>query len=117
LIKKKTFKTVLPSKIFENAACGKPILLGVEGEAKNLIESYGAGLCFEPQNAEDFLTKLLTLKNDKDLYLRCRDGAKKLAESHDRKHLAAAMLQVLVSVVKVDFTPQTYQTPVSKFKT
>jgi len=31
LKKADTFKTVIPSKIFENAAMQKPILLGVEG--------------------------------------------------------------------------------------
>jgi len=33
-----TFKTVIPSKIFESAAMKKPILLGVEGETKEIIE-------------------------------------------------------------------------------
>jgi len=32
----------------------KPILLGVEGQAKELVEEYGAGLCFEPENRHDF---------------------------------------------------------------
>lgn len=38
LKKSDTFKTVIPSKIFESAAMGKPILLGVEGQAKRLLK-------------------------------------------------------------------------------
>lgn len=47
------FTTVIPSKIFENAAMAIPILMGVEGEAQEIVESYGAGLCFEPENEDD----------------------------------------------------------------
>ena len=34
-----TFKTVLPSKMFEAMAAGKPIVLAVEGEAKRVLEA------------------------------------------------------------------------------
>ena len=45
------FKGAIPSKIFENLAMKKPILLGVEGEAKALfIDTGKAGLFFEPEN-------------------------------------------------------------------
>jgi len=38
------FTTVIPSKIFENASMQKPLLLGVDGEARALVEEYGAGV-------------------------------------------------------------------------
>ncbi|MEM1120395.1 MAG: glycosyltransferase family 4 protein, partial [Bacteroidota bacterium] len=96
LIKKKTFTKVLPSKIFENAAMGKPILLGVEGEAKQLIESYRAGLCYEPENRVDFLLKLEQMYVDKEQYEIFEDGCLALAENFDRKRLANRMFSVLV---------------------
>jgi len=52
------FKNVIPSKIFENIAMHKPILLGVEGESKKLINDYEVGVCFEPENKESFLNAL-----------------------------------------------------------
>ncbi|MDD4649615.1 MAG: glycosyltransferase family 4 protein, partial [Desulfoplanes sp.] len=58
LIKSDTFKTVIPSKIFESAAMRKPILLGVEGQAREIVEEHGAGICFEPENEGDFLEKV-----------------------------------------------------------
>ena len=42
LKRSETFKSVIPSKIFESAAMEKPILLGVDGEAKELVTS-GSG--------------------------------------------------------------------------
>ncbi len=95
LIKSDTFKTVIPSKIFEASAMQKPTLLGVEGEAQEIIEHYTAGLCFEPENEKDFLEKLLILKKDKFLYESCQKGCKKLALDFDRKKLANKMLKIL----------------------
>ena len=92
LKKSKTFKNVIPSKIFENAAMSKPILLGVEGESKALIESYNAGLCFEPENMDDFLSKIEMIKGTVDLY---KVGCQNLANDFDRKVLAQRMVKFL----------------------
>ena len=54
LRKSETFQTVIPSKIFEAAAMEKPILLGLEGESKEIIESYGAGICYHPEDQKSF---------------------------------------------------------------
>jgi glycosyltransferase involved in cell wall biosynthesis len=96
LRKSDTFKTVIPSKIFENAAMEKPILLGVEGEAKGIIEQYGAGLCFEPENEEDFLRQLERL--DGEVYKKCQAGCRELVKDFDRKILAEKMLDVITSM-------------------
>jgi glycosyltransferase involved in cell wall biosynthesis len=45
------FKTVLPSKMFEAMAARRPILLGVEGEARAVLERGAAGLAFPPGDA------------------------------------------------------------------
>lgn len=109
LRKNDTFKTVLPSKIFENAAMQRPILLGVEGEAQHLINQYLAGACFEPENQHDFLTQLVRLKEDSTFYQKCQQGAARLAEAFDRHSLAAEMLAVLQfsTADSVRFSPST----------
>ncbi|MEM9835081.1 MAG: glycosyltransferase family 4 protein [Bacteroidota bacterium] len=95
LKKSDTFKTVIPSKIFENAAMRKPILLGVEGESKAIIEQYGAGLCFEPENKADFLAKLQQLVNDPTFYADCQSACIELANHYDRRKLAKELLHSL----------------------
>jgi len=58
------FKGAIPSKIFESLAMKKPILLGVEGEAKELfIEEGKCGLAFEPENDEDLAEKIVFLRD------------------------------------------------------
>lgn len=95
LKKSPIFHTVLPSKIFETSAMQIPILLGVEGESKALIEEFGAGLCFEPENEEDFFRKLNTLYEDKNLYAQSKKGCAGLAKAFDREALALRMLEIL----------------------
>lgn len=91
------FTTVIPSKIFENAGMGIPILLGVEGEAKEMINQYNAGLCFEPENFDDFYKKLQLLTNP-TIYKQCVDGCKKLSADYDRINLAKKMYKIIMEI-------------------
>lgn len=53
------FKGAIPSKIFENLAMKKPVLLGVDGEARDLFITKGkAGLYFEPENINELVIKI-----------------------------------------------------------
>lgn len=99
LRKSELFTTVIPSKIFENAAMTIPILMGVEGEAQEIVESYGAGLCFKPEDAEDFKAKLAQLQ-DPGIYENCKRGCLKLADDFDRKILAKKMYEILQTVIE-----------------
>lgn len=94
LRRSESFKAVLPSKIFENAAMGKPILLGVEGEAKELVERYGAGVCYLPEDREDFLARLDEIST-LSVYQKAISGCQRLASDFDRKVLADQMLQII----------------------
>ncbi len=56
------FKGAIPSKIFEILASKKPIILGVEGEAKDLFIFEGnCGLAFTPEDSSDLAKNILTL--------------------------------------------------------
>lgn len=94
LRKSELFTTVIPSKIFENAAMEIPILLGVEGESKEIIDKYHAGVCFLPEDEADFISKLEII-TDKTYTEDFKDGCRKLAIDFDRKKLAQEMLKEL----------------------
>jgi glycosyltransferase involved in cell wall biosynthesis len=87
--------SLIPSKIFESASMRKPILLGVEGEAKEIIEIHNAGLTFEPENKEEFLLGVKKLANDVELFTTLQQGCDELAETFSRKNLAMKMLDIL----------------------
>ena len=100
LQKSDTFKSVIPSKIFEASAMKKPTLLGVEGEAQKIIETYTAGVCYKPENEKDFIEKIYFLKNDVKLYNSLQKGCIELAFAYDRKKLAKKMLDILYDLEK-----------------
>ena len=100
LKKSDLFKTVIPSKIFENSAMQIPVLLGVEGESAEIINEFGSGLCFEPENGKDFIEKLSILRNDKQVYQNCQSGCLTLAKAFDRKKMAAEMRSFLIDIVE-----------------
>lgn len=93
-----TFKSVIPSKIFEAAAMRRPILLGVEGQAAAIVAEHGAGLAFLPEDEASFLAAVARLSSDAALYARLQAGCAKLAEAYDRDRLAARMLAILEEV-------------------
>ncbi len=95
LKKSDTFKSVIPSKIFEASAMQKPTLLGVEGESEKIIKKYNAGLCYEPENEKDFINKIYALKNNRELYQSMEKGCLVLASHYDRKILAKKMLGII----------------------
>ena len=99
LKKKENFKLVIPSKIFEAAATKKPILLGVQGQAQEIVEKYDAGLCFEPENEVDFLGKLQQIR-DVIRYNEMQAGCEKLAQDFDREMLAEKMLGIVNEVAR-----------------
>lgn len=97
LRKSDTFKGVIPSKIFENAAMMKPVLLGVEGESKAIIEKYNAGVCFEPENEAE-LTEALGRMMNPENYRQYQQGCIELARDFDRKNLAMKMLESIQAI-------------------
>lgn len=99
LIKSETFKTVIPSKIFEASAMQKPTLLGVEGQAQKIVEDYNAGVCYKPEDEVDFLYKLHKITNQ-DSYIDLQKGCDKLAHDFDRSQLASTMLKILINITK-----------------
>ncbi len=99
LKKSDTFKSVIPSKIFENAAMQRPILLGVQGESQQIIEFYNAGVCYEPENEHEFIEKVMKMKNSNGEYKTYQQGCERLAKDFSRKKLADKMLNIIKTVV------------------
>lgn len=92
LKKSDTFKSVIPSKIFENACMQKPILHGVEGESREIIEQYNAGVAFEPENQEAFLKALDKIRKNYEDY---KTGCKHLSKDFNRANIARAMMHTI----------------------
>lgn len=81
LKKRDVFLYNIPSKMFEIMACARPIVLGVEGQAKRLLEEAESGLAVEPENPHAFAEAILRLTEDENLRQRL--------EENGRRHVVA----------------------------
>jgi glycosyltransferase involved in cell wall biosynthesis len=90
-----TFESVIPSKVFESVAMNLPILLGVNGETRGIIETYNAGLFFEPENESQFVDGLIEMKKNIQQGNPYIDGCRRMAFDFDRKNLAKKMLSII----------------------
>ncbi len=101
LRKNDLFKGAIPSKIFEALAMAKPLLLGVEGEAKELFIDQGkAGIAFEPDNARALADAADRMHEDRALLLRTgRDGQRYVKENFDRTVINERFWQELRRIV------------------
>jgi glycosyltransferase involved in cell wall biosynthesis len=114
LRKKETFTKVLPSKMFEAMAMTRPIVLGVEGEAKALLEEAEAGLAVEPENAAALAAAVRRLAADVELRARLgANGAEHVRRHYDRTALALRYIDVLESAVaaRASFAPDAAALP------
>lgn len=96
LKKTSLFKTVIPSKLFEGMIMKKPILMGVDGESRKIVEDARCGLFFEPENPDDLLAKLkLYIENKELMKEHGENGYNFVMENFDRKKLAGSMLDII----------------------
>ena len=58
------FRMFVPSKLFDSMACAKPVLLSVDGEARELLEEAKAGVFVPPGDAERLADSILRLAAD-----------------------------------------------------
>lgn len=100
LKKNDLFKTVIPSKIFEGMFMKKAILIGVDGEARTIIEDAKAGEFFEPENAIELCEAVNRLKNNRNkMNIYGDNGYNYVIENFDRKKSAEKFLSLIDKVV------------------
>lgn len=96
LKKTELFRSVLPSKIFDAVAMAKPIILGVEGYAAGLVKKMGAGICIEPENAEQLVQVVETLADNRELCTTLGESGYDYAVKYfNRDDLAEAYLNII----------------------
>ena len=100
LRKSAVFETVIPTKMLEFMSCAKPVILGVGGQAREIIERSRAGICIEPENADQLCDAILQLR--KQDWLReslGRNGREYIIRNLSRERTADEYLQVLNEVI------------------
>jgi colanic acid biosynthesis glycosyl transferase WcaI len=67
------FKTVIPTKMLEFMSCAHPVILGVDGQARRILDEAGGGVAIEPEDAHALARAVRDLAAN-------RDGAREMGE-------------------------------------
>jgi glycosyltransferase involved in cell wall biosynthesis len=100
LKKSEIFKTVIPSKMLEFMSCARPVILGVEGQAQQIIENAQAGICIEPGNPSELARAILRLADNEQLRETLgRNGRRHALQHFSRRHSATVYIDVLSALL------------------
>ncbi len=89
------FSAAIPTKLIEYMACAKPVLCGIRGEAREIIDASSGGVCFEPDDDEALVAHILRLVRDPEQARRM--GENGLA--YVRQRFSAAMMRQKMEAV------------------
>ncbi len=94
-------QTNSPNKLFDSLSAGKPIIVNSAGWTKDLVEKENCGCYVDPLNPQDFLDKIIEIKDNKELLERWGVNSRRLSETvFNRKILSAQMADVVETIGK-----------------
>ena len=90
------FKTVIPTKMLEFMSCARPVILGVDGQAREIIEDANAGIAIEPENDGALVQAIHTLKADPQKAQELgQKGRGYILQNFSRSRTAEKYIQIL----------------------
>lgn len=99
LKKTELFKTVIPTKLLEYMACERPVIVAVDGQARQIVEQAGGGVFVEPENSKALVKAILDLAEDPERRRRmgvC--GRQYIIDKYSREKTARDYIDVLQSL-------------------
>ena len=101
LRKSEVFETVIPTKMLEFMACARPVILGVGGQAKEILERSGGGICVEPGNVDELCGAILQLRERPEFCDALgRNGREYIVRNLSRERTAGEYLEILRGLVE-----------------
>lgn len=90
------FKGALPSKLFDAWACERPVIISVDGEARNVVEQAGGGIFIPPEDAQALAATALELMENANLRQEMgRAGRTYTIKHYSRRALAESLARLL----------------------
>jgi len=101
LKKTELFKTVIPTKMLEFMACARPVILGVDGQARTIMDAASAGLFVEPENVDALVGAIRQLTANPALRETLgRSGRRYIVEKYSRQRSAGTYITLLQEILQ-----------------
>jgi glycosyltransferase involved in cell wall biosynthesis len=96
LKKTELFKTVIPTKLLEYMACEKPVIVAVDGQARQVVAEAGAGMFVEPEDSNALAEAVHVLAADPERRRRMGiTGRQYIVSRLSRQQTAQTYIRVL----------------------
>jgi glycosyltransferase involved in cell wall biosynthesis len=96
------FKTVIPTKMLEFMSCARPVILGVDGQARNILEEARGGLVIEPENSEALVNAIRYLATNREIARELgQNGREHIVRKFSRRQTAEKYIHMLEHMLKL----------------
>ena len=96
------FREVLPSKLFEYLGMAKPVILTVDGQARQLVESNQAGWFVPPENPEQLAAKIRDLYHNQHAITEAGDRGRRLVHAKFTRPALAKQYMDIIAKLNVN---------------
>jgi colanic acid biosynthesis glycosyl transferase WcaI len=101
LKKAEVFKTVIPTKMLEFMSCARPVIVGVGGQARRLVENAGAGIAIEPEDPKALVGAINALSADPEVGRSLgQKGREYILQNFSRDRTAQTYIDVLEGMLR-----------------
>ena len=102
LKKTELFKTVIPTKMLEFMSCARPVILGVDGQARAILEEARAGLVIEPESPIALANAIRYLAANQAVGRQLgENGREYILRKFSRHHTAERYIDVLEDLLQL----------------
>ena len=96
LKKADVFKTVIPTKMLEFMSCARPVILAVDGQAREIVEEAGAGIVIDPENSAALVQAICQMAVSPELcQVLGQKGREYILQRFSRRRTADSYIRVL----------------------
>lgn len=92
---RRIYRKFIPSKLFDAMAAGRPVLLSVDGEAREILEEAGAGLYYPAEDADGLAAAIRSLRSHSCREAMGPDGRAFVERRYTRSQQARKMARFL----------------------
>jgi glycosyltransferase involved in cell wall biosynthesis len=76
------YKTPFPNKVFDYMAAGRPVLLGIDGVIREVVEAAEAGIFFHPGKGAELADAVRRMKNNPQLVRSMKESGREYVRQH-----------------------------------
>ena len=107
LKKTDVFKTVIPTKLLEYMACERPVIVAVDGQARQIVEDSGAGVFVAPEDVQALAKAICDLAHNPEQRRQMgANGRKYITANLSREQTARHYISVLEQLIASRNSPR-----------